>query len=150
MASHERWSDKKITVLKNPQAALRSADLDTRVYAAQVLLVRYRTRDGDRPERFTAPYVDELVKTEPIDAEESRLILRTLAQADWDDLGEFATLHRVFNLLRGNGHPIDPWGWAPYQSVDHREEKAWLEKNADTYGIRRFVPSSQNNEAKKK
>ncbi len=67
-----RWGDQKMKIMKDPQAGLRAMSFDERMFAATVLITRYRTPVGKPP-----------YETEPIDAEESRSILRTLAEANW-------------------------------------------------------------------
>src|SRR5438132_9092182 len=61
-------------LLENPMAGLKAKDAGDRQLTAALLLYRYRTP--------TAVYTGK-PKTEPIDAEQSRLILAAIAEGDW-------------------------------------------------------------------
>ena len=61
-----------VKLLADPMTALKGKNADDRFLTAALLIGRYRTpRPGE-------------TKTEPIDAEQSKLILQALADADWN------------------------------------------------------------------
>ena len=59
-------------VMANPVASLKAEDKQDRYTAAAILVNKYRTNPTGQP-----------MKTEQIDAEESKLILKALAEGDW-------------------------------------------------------------------
>src|SRR5262249_17926678 len=65
------WAKKSAKVLQDAKASLQAKDNETRVLAASMLVSKYRNPEGSTG------------KQEPIDAEESKLILLALADADW-------------------------------------------------------------------
>jgi hypothetical protein len=121
-------------LLADPRAGLEAENKDDRLLTAGMLIGKYRT---PKPSAGGPP------KTEPIDAEQSKKILHVLADADWaarpaPGAGAFQmTPQNLF--MRLNLTPKDGWT----QPKDFREfpaaAKKWLEKNADTYRIQRFV-----------
>jgi hypothetical protein len=123
-------------LLDDPTGGLKSRDAEERLLAAALLLARYRTpRPGSQP-----PFA-----TEPIDAEQSRLILRTLAEADWTKVDPETRLSALQLFYRLGLRPEDGWvpprpapGPNPAQEV-HAAAKQWLKANAATYRIQRFV-----------
>jgi hypothetical protein len=75
--------------------------------------------------------------TEPIDPELSRLILQTLADADWTRrAADFRlTAQRVFGDLGVTAAD----GWNPQAPDRVAEAKRWLRENADSFEIKAFV-----------
>jgi hypothetical protein len=123
---------KAARILANPKAGLKSADAAERLTTAAVLISRYRTQ------RVFTP----MAKTAPIDAEESKLILQTLANAEWKAAPgpRFNFMMNPQNLFFRLGlTPADGW----VQPKDFRnlevEAKKWLKANAGTYRIQRFT-----------
>lgn len=118
-------------LLADPKAGLKSKDAGERTLTAGMLVVRYRTA--------TVPNA----KTEPIDADESKLILKALAEGDWSkpiaqDTITPQTAFARLNLTEKDGFVFRAGPGTPptaYQDV----AKAWLKQHADTYRIRRFV-----------
>lgn len=125
-------------LLDEPMTGLKSKDADEKLLTASLLIKRYRTPKA------------AVTKTEPIDAEQSKLILQTLAEADWN---------KNDPLLRGGPRVLfmqlgltDKDGWKPptrkdpktnrelidYQAIPAAAQK-WLKDNAGTYRIQRFV-----------
>jgi hypothetical protein len=106
--------------------ALKSMDADERVFAASTLIRKYR-----------APMIGG--RQEAIDAEESKLILKALASADWAQPMGQSHPWMVFNQLGVTAKD----GWTPVPVRDirelHKAAKDWLEKNADTYRIQKNV-----------
>jgi hypothetical protein len=115
-------------VLANPMKYLKSKDARDRFLATAMLLKRYRNAPRQGPE-----------KTEPVPATESRLLLTTLAEADWDNDMRFPTpiagfLFRKLRLTEENG-------WKPREDGTpfDTQAKAWLKANARKYRIQRYV-----------
>lgn len=126
-------------VLAEPLKALKDPSPQKRAEAAGVLVVRYRWTEfwTEFVPRYPGP-----LKSEPIDAEESKLILSALAQADWSkDLRPgFRHPRFAFGLLRLTAKD----GWDPPQARPDSEEWArvaqqWLAKHGGTYRIQRVV-----------
>jgi hypothetical protein len=120
-------------LLANPEAGLKAREAEDRLLTAAMLVNRYRIQRT--PE----------AKQEPIDAEQSRLILKALADADWNapvggpviGPGFRLTAQQVFFQLGLT--PAD--GWTPPKDARQIPEEArrWLQANATTYRIKRFV-----------
>jgi hypothetical protein len=118
-------------LLADPKAGLKSKDAGERTLTAGLLVVRYRTATVAN------------AKTEPIDAGESKLILKALAEGDWSkpmaqDTITPQTAFARLNLTEKDGFVFRAGPGTPptaYQDV----AKAWLKQHADTYRIRRFV-----------
>jgi hypothetical protein len=119
-------------LLADPKAGLAAEDKADRLLTAGMLVARYRQR---RPS-------DGEPKTQPIDAELSKKILRTLADTDWAARparpGPFQmTPQNIFFQL--NLTAAD--GWTAPKDFKQLPEKAkqWCADNADKYRIQRFV-----------
>lgn len=119
-------------ILEEPDAALKSKDAADRFLAAALLIGRYRNADLG-------------TKTEPIPAEQSKLILAALAEADWTqrDAQTQLTPHQVFAQLALQ--PAD--GWKPPIFKDVLKEfpiaaQKWLKDNPN-YRIQRYVADAK-------
>lgn len=117
-----------IKVGGNTTAALKSNDPQERLMGVTILLDKYR-----------APMLKP--KQEPIDAAESKLILKALASSDWT-AQPFNPTHpyMLFNRLGVTAKD----GWTPPRNVRNVQEitkaaKEWVEKNAETYRIQKNV-----------
>src|SRR5262245_55126910 len=121
-------------LLDDPTAALKSKDAEERLIAASMLVTRYRTpKPGSQPQP----------KTEPIGAEESKLILQALATADWSKREAITQLSPQMVINRIGMTAKD--GWTPPQFKDYVKEfpayaQKWLREHQETYRIERFVP----------
>jgi len=122
-------------ILANPMAALKDTMREKRVNAAILLVTKYRSVN-----------VPGATKQEPIDAEESKLILSALALADWNQPARFGTNHPMFafNMLG----VTEKDGWRQPQVVQNPQDlpnamQAWLANNSGTYRIQRIVPANQ-------
>jgi hypothetical protein len=118
---------KHLANVADPKVGLNSKDGAERTLTAAMLIMKYRT---------PSPW-SESAASEPIDAEESKLILRALRDADWKGYMQElrANPYTLFvSLGLGAGD-----GWAPKGNVQEAARE-WLGKNADTYRIRRIVP----------
>jgi hypothetical protein len=125
---------KTVKMLADPMPALKSTDARERLLAASLLVSRYRNRPAGN------------VRTEPIPAEESKLILAALADADWNQPFQFGQTSaiQVFNQLGLTAQD----GWAPPQQVKTAQDypnaaREWLRQNRDTYRLQRFVTESR-------
>lgn len=117
-------------LIKNPNEGLKSNDAEDRLLAAGLLISKYRTPEGTGKQRF-----------EPIDAEQSKLILQAIADGDWSkqDFRQMSAMS-VFNSLGLT--PADGWKPGPfknYQVEFPAAAKAWLKDNADKYRVKRMV-----------
>src|SRR5262249_24232054 len=104
-----------------------------RFLTAAVLLAKYRTRKGPAE------------KAEPIDAEQSKLILKALASADWTPPKDFTQLSPLMVLGRLSLTEKD--GWKPPPGQDPKAYAAyaqrWLADHAATYRIERYVAGNK-------
>jgi len=130
--------DKEIALVKrcaklldDPNASLKSKDADDRLMTAAMLIIRYRTNRQPN------------AKMESIDAEQSKLILQVLADADWTKTND--------PNLRGGPQQYflrlgltDKDGWKQPRTAQEYKElpnvaKQWLKDNAGKYRIQRYV-----------
>lgn len=132
----EVGSIKKLTtIMAEPQKALKSKDREERYLAAAMLVTKYRT---NRP----APGGP---KQEPIDAAESKLILKVLADdANWDAPRRFDSPTpnptQIFYQLGITAKD----GWMQPRGARNQKDitdamRTWLRENAERYRIQRFV-----------
>jgi hypothetical protein len=118
-------------VLDNPANALKSKEASDRLLAANLLLLRYNYT----PIR----YYGAKLKAEPIDADESKFIMQTLAEADWgriDPESKVAPQTTIGWLTIGAttvGSPLP-------NSSNPEELKKWVKDNAAKYRIQKLVP----------
>lgn len=132
-----------VRVVNDPKKGLRSEDRFDRLAAASMLVQEYRGRYSR--------------KTQPIDPEESKLILKALRDADWDQtayqyiyqanpqnlLSRLGINRNVgFNPPRYTGRTREEY--QAYRQVYAQYAKNWIEKNLDNFRIERFVPQAGN------
>jgi hypothetical protein len=120
---------RSVKLLADPTAGLKSKDADDRLLTAALLLGKYRTfRPGFQ-------------KQAPVDAEESKLILSAVLDADWNRKAVFGELHpqNLFNQLSLT--PKDGWTFPPRANAQQLQEamRAWLKEHRDTYRVQRLV-----------
>lgn len=119
-----------VRLLANPKASLRSEDTADRRITAAMLLWRY-----------TVPRYEPLI-TEPIDAEESKLILGVLADSQWVYVSK-DPYEEPMHILYGWVYPaLGAGSDAPRRSVsvyDFDPLREWVQKNREKYRIRRYV-----------
>jgi hypothetical protein len=116
-------------LLDNPMSGLKSAVAQERLLTAALLLTRYRTGTYGAG------------KQAPIDAAESKLLLEILAGADWNaplPLMPYTKPQMLF--LQLGLEAKDGWQTPADLSRIEPEAKKWLQANAGTYRIKRFVP----------
>jgi hypothetical protein len=128
---------KTIKLLADPIKALKSTDAQERLLAASAMITKYRTpRPG-------------AARTQPIPAEESKLILAALQQADWKQPNRFGETNamQLFNQLgitQADGWtPPRPQPGRNYQEDFANAAQEWLRRNRDTYRIQGFVSGAE-------
>jgi hypothetical protein len=123
-------------LLADPKASLTSKAAQDRFLTAALLVHRYRTPHGRQ-------------QTEPIDAEESKLILQALAEADWSSTRAAPGVPPLFAgpphlVLRKLG-PTEKDGWK--EPINVREltpaAKKWLKDNVETFRIQKYIPAEE-------
>jgi hypothetical protein len=117
-------------LLAEPMNGLKSKDVEQRLQTAGLLVARYRM-----------PKPGQL-KQEPIAAEESKLILKALLDADFSKPYQpnEVSAQQTFFLL--GLEEKDGWNPAPFQNFQQEfpaAAKKWLKEHAETYRIKRFV-----------
>ncbi len=119
-----------VKLLANPKAGLESKDADERLLTAGMLLTRYRTQ----------PMYVQNAKQVPIDAEQSKAILRVLAEADWAKATPGLFQANPQNLFMRLGLTAKD-GWTQPKDFKQFPElaKKWLKDNGDKYRVQRFV-----------
>jgi len=127
---------KAAKLLADPKAGLESKDANDRLVTAGMLVTRYR--------KFVPNG-----KEEPIDAAESKLILKTLAEADWTKPVNFRDMSAQNAFGQLGLKPED--GWNPQGVTDYNAaSKAWLKDNADKYVIKKFVAEKKEEKKNEK
>ncbi len=114
-------------MLDDPIKGLKAKSVDDRMLAAALLIGKYRP--NDRPSQ----------KTEEINAEQSKLILEALAEADWNKFDPMTRVAPLQYFYRLGITPAD--GWAEPANFMERNDaaKKWLKDNAGKFRIKRFV-----------
>jgi hypothetical protein len=129
-------------LLADPKAGLEAKNKADRLLTASLLISHYRQLRPTSGEP----------KTEPIDAELSKKILRTLADADWTPPrpapGRPVMLQMGPQNLFFQLGVTEKDGWK--QPKDFKQfpqaAKKWLKENADKYRIQRFVYETKTKE----
>lgn len=117
-------------ILANPIPALKSQDDKIRVQAATLLIAKYRQ-----------PPFGRKFKQVPVDAEENKLILNALANADWSKYNNYSLLLQAVDLLGLT--PKD--GFVRPKRITSPKDypnavRNWLKTHANTYRMKRLVP----------
>ena len=128
---------KVLKVTSDPVAALKAKDPAERAFAATTFVHKYRTPPQ--------PVDGRPIRLEPVPAEESKLILKALAEMDWNKLDETgnAPLQNAFWTLG----LTDRDGWRQptanpgndANAITGEAAKKWLADHADTYKLQRYV-----------
>jgi hypothetical protein len=120
-------------LLDDPMIGLKARDAKDRLLTAAMLVARYRT---------PSPVANGgLPRTEPVGGRESKLILETLADADWSKNDADLRMGPQGVFFQLGLTPKE--GWTPPANFKDLPEAArqWLKDNAGTYRIQRFVPA---------
>ena len=136
-------SVKKVTAaLADPMKGLKSESAEDRYLTAAMLIRKYRGpltvlfQFGPPP----AP-AKKGPKEEPIDPEQSKLILQALAAADWTPKNDITQLSPLMVLHRLPLTKDD--GWTPPSPKDAKEYTAyaqrWVRDHVDSYRIQKFA-----------
>jgi hypothetical protein len=142
-----------VKLLGQEDLGLKSDDALDRYLAAAMWIRKYR---GPEVFNFGAkPQPKPKAKEEPIDAEQSKRILKALAEADWSTAAAHAAvapadLFRRRGLTAKDGwtfqqravNPLDQRAKARADAELARAARRWLRENAETYRIRRIVDAS--------
>jgi hypothetical protein len=128
-------------VLELPVEALKAENASNRFLAATMLINRYRL-NGAKASKLPE---------EAIDAEESKMLLKTLAEADWKDVNEAITSsmypphpYRLFlrlGVTKTDGY--DPPKNVPDFRDTLRYTQNWLRDNQEKYRIQRLSAGSK-------
>ena len=129
--------------VKNPLEALQAAAPADRAFAAAILVQKYRT----------VPPADEGrgVKQEPLPDAESKLVLKALAEMEWNKLDETgaAPLQTAFYQLALT--PADGWtqpqqaAGQDYNAVMAEAVRKWFADHAAKYKVQRYVLETKRN-----
>jgi hypothetical protein len=119
-----------VAVGENPMKFLKSEKAEERLFAASMLIQKYRQPRNN-------------AKMEKVDAEESKLILAALAKADWN-APQRGQNHpwQLFNqlgLTADDGWDLRKLGEVRDVREYYKAAQTWLEKNGDSYRIQKFV-----------
>ncbi len=121
-----------VKLLEDPDAALKGKNAEDQFLAAAMLMARYSSRKTQDARR------------EPIEAEQSKLILQALATADWTprtditQLSPLMVLHRLPLTDRDGWTPPgnDPKAYAAYA-------QQWVKDHAGSYRIQKYVTANK-------
>jgi hypothetical protein len=123
--------------LADPKASLKAKDAGERLLTAGMLVSRYRTFRGPN------------AKTEAIDADESKLIMNALAEADWTKVSR-DTVSPLQAFAQLGVTEKDGFTWKPAPGVAlppnayQNAAKEWVKANAEKYRIQRFVAEKKD------
>jgi hypothetical protein len=136
-----------VKLLADPMEALKGKNAEDRTTVAEMLISRYRM-----PRPMTTGE-----KTEKIDAEESKLILQALSDADWKQKNDGPRRPGLpFQLSPQNSffqlNLTEKDGWTPPRDLNDLPEaaKKWLKDNAGKYRIERFAAEEKKDDKKDK
>ena len=126
---------KAAKLLADPKKGLKAESAQERFETAAMLVTRYRAfRPSAKPPR-----------TEPVEAETSKLILEALAGADWaaNMPGRFNPMNPQNTFAQLGLTPED--GWRPPTDFSKFPEaaKSWLRENAGKYRVKRLVVDAE-------
>jgi hypothetical protein len=121
-------------LLQDPDAGLRTQNPADRLLTAAMLIFRYRTARYVYTGRPT---------TEPVNANQSREILKALAEAEWKEEEAPLELSPFSLFMRLDLTSED--GWNPPGSVSGQisAAKKWLTESGGTYRIQKYVPEEK-------
>jgi len=130
---------KTMKIYEDPKASLQAKDAADRQNAAIVLVQKYRTTPALKQATATTKIIQE-----PIDAEESKLILQSLSEMEWGKVDANGMgIQNSFYML--GLQPKDGWTQPKFvQGQDFNKimgaaVKKWMTENAEKYRIQRYV-----------
>jgi hypothetical protein len=129
-----------VHLLKDPLAGLKATKADDRRLTAALLLFRYRTP--------VVIYTGE-PSTEPIDAEQSRLILAALEEYDWNEAAAASQMAPLNLFLRLGLTASNGWTEPAHPNEWPAAAQKWLRENKNSYRIRRYVPEMKPSKPEK-
>jgi hypothetical protein len=132
---------KVLKIFEEPVKSLQANTAGDRLFAAAVLLQKYRTplqqADGKQ------------AKMENVPAEESKLILKAISESEWGKFeqkeGIQVGAQQLFSMLgvgpdqNGFNPPQFMQGQQDFQAVYGKYVKKWLDENSDAYRVQRWV-----------
>jgi hypothetical protein len=128
-----------VKLLAEPKKGLKAKTEDDRLTTAGMLITRYRSYQ---------PGVANPPKTEPISAEQSRLILAALAETDWTKQRQFGQLQPVQLFAQLGLTEKDGWTqpkvFKNYLQDMSNAGKAWIKAHGKDYRIQRIVVEKEN------
>jgi hypothetical protein len=124
---------KAAAISQDPVAAIKSKDARDQMFGLQVLVNKYRS--------VPAGLNVQTAKQEPIDAEESKLILKTIAAADWKTPQRFGAVSPIQVWMQLGITAKDGWTQPKqFNQIQFGESvQEWVRANGETYRIQRFV-----------
>lgn len=130
---------KVLKTIEDPMAGLKAKDAADRQLAAHVLVQKYRMYPPNAGPKQP--------KQEDIPAEESKLILQTMAEMDWNkfDPQGGASVQNMFGLLgvQQGQHGFNPPKFQPgqndYAKVYAEYVMKWIKDNSDKYHVQKWV-----------
>jgi hypothetical protein len=131
---------KILKIIENPVSALKAKETDDRNLAASVLVRKYRT--------FIPTTNGQPAKQEEIPAEESKLILQTISELDWNNVGGVVDPKKMFAsqmFYQLGVQPADGYTQPKFeQGKDNNKivgdyTTKWLKDNAEKYRIKKYV-----------
>jgi hypothetical protein len=139
--SKSKEFDKEVALVKrsarlldDPAAGLQAREADDRLLTAAMLILRYRTP--------LHVYTDK-PRTEPVEAAQSKLILKVLAEGDWTVQEGPAPLLPLSLFLRLGLSEEDGWDQPAALKEIPAAARKWLRDHARTYRIQRYVPEER-------
>jgi hypothetical protein len=123
-----------VRLLAEPKKSLQARDPADRLDTAGMLVWRYRVQRYDNQ------------KTEPIDAEESKLILDVLAEVEWNWYPrdpQAVAANRVFEWLAPLEGMKAPAERENFEANFTRAAKEWLRANRERHRIQRYLPHAK-------
>ena len=131
-----------LKVVDDPMTALKSKDAADRAFAATTLVQKYR--------QMPPTYDGKPARTEPVPAEESKLILKAIGEMEWNTPFNVQTgtmpPQNLFFMLGVT--PEDGWkqpafnGQGDFNKVMQEAIHNWLKANGDKYRIQRYAASA--------
>jgi hypothetical protein len=122
-------------LLENPQAGLKSTDAQERYLAAALLVTKYRMPSNPNGMGY---------RTEKIDAEESKLILKALGEGTWNLAQQTQAIPHPFEIF-GQLGVNQTHGYTPPMQIRDQNDLAkamqtWLRDNSEKFRIEKLVP----------